>query len=508
MAGKKYEDYWNDLKKEYEENGSWESLKEEKANLSLLTGAGVTSCLVGNWNELLNELAVLRGVDKTKDIKPQAMINYLNDCCGGKFLADDINTLEKGEYLRYSPTDQCIFSSKEKMDQWRETVFAGRVSGAIDRLINRHLCDGLGRHKVADYRTDFLNWLNNTADNPFGLGRRELCDNRNVEKRLETGFTSVEIAHNLNACYGLTVNVGELKSSILAGKDVVDTAFSMFSGLLPDCSEDSIRKRIRQQLTGTDPKKDLEKEVQHFLAGFAAYLLWRPSYDTLETLLSLCINRRVKCVVTYNFDTVFDRLLNDDVVQEKLSKGLHKKLNVLVYGIHRPGPYLWKGFSDHEDDDSVAIYHVHGVIDNEMEELEEIIFSETSYRSYQEQALNRGSIHLANAYDRGSLLCVGFSGVDPNFRSIVGQMVRRADNPVFFRSHDSKAFLARSLEEITKYYGIRENMDPSKYDVAFRCADTYLDMLQHYIMNKVGMEILWSENHSSMAKRLNEFFEK
>ena len=156
-----YNDYLKKYQEEHIDDDRWNSIKNQK-EITLLIGAGVTSCLVGSWDELLNELAVLRGTSGSADIKPHELRDYLNSNCNGLFFPADMNVLEKGEYLRYSPTDFHSFVQEEKINQWREKVFAKRVLFTVNRLIYRHLCDGAGTHvvdtgNILNYKKDFIN---------------------------------------------------------------------------------------------------------------------------------------------------------------------------------------------------------------------------------------------------------------------------------------------------------------------------------------------------------------
>lgn len=512
-----FKDYQESFENNHIDNKIWESVSKQK-EITLLIGAGVTSCLVGSWDELLNELAVLRGVSDKRAFKPQVLRDYLTCNCDGCFFPKDMNVLEKGEYLRYSPTDQRIFAQKEQMGQWREKVFAGRVLFTVNRLIYRHLCDGAGVHvvdsgNILNYKRDFLNWCHNDAETPFNIKRRTLCKNRDVENELEK-FSIEEIIDNLNGWYGISLDRTLLTDLIEAGTDITDQVYSMFLSLFDGLTNNTFRKQIKNTLNHKDLKgKSTEEKTKLFLVKIAAHLLWRPNYETLETLLTLCIFGKVARVITYNFDTIFDRLLNDPDVQnlliEKYKPSLRKepkRPRVSVYGITQDEPYKMKGFDHSAHSSALPIIHVHGIVDGEIPEPETIIFSETSYLTYQQFLLNPGGMKLAEACRKGSLLCVGFSGVDPNFRSIVRQIIHQKNAPVFSNDRENKVFITRSLEEVFKNYRINEDMSASDYEVAFLCANTYLDMLQHYYQHEVEVDVLWAKDFDRLSEHLKDTF--
>ena len=289
----------------------------------------------------------------------------------------------------------------------------------------------------------------------------------------------------------------------------------MFSTLFGGLTNNTFKKQIKSTLNHKDLiGKSAEDKTKLFLVKIAAYLLWRPDYETLETLLTMCVFGKVARVITYNYDTIFDRLLNDPDVQDILIKKhislsepkSPSKLRVSVYGITQDAPYKLEGFESSDSTDALPIIHVHGIVDEEIPEPETIIFSETSYLSYQQFLLNPGGIKLAEACRKGSLLCVGFSGVDPNFRSVVRQIVNQKNAPVFSDNRDNKVYITRSLKGIKKAYHISAGMPSSDYEVAFLCANTYLDMLQHYYQHEVEVDMLWAKDFGELSERLRNTF--
>ena len=506
-AKKSYKEYEDELKNTFSGDTDWGKLDDTK-DITLLLGAGVTSCLVGNWNELLNELAILRVASESKDISLQKVSDYLDKCCNSMFLPEDTSALEKGEYLRYCITDNLLFDSKEENGKWREIVFAGRVAVAVWRLMKRHLCDGAGKETESDYKTDFLKWCSNTETEPFSFGRRELSESDKIESALDK-LPSEEIAKKLNTHYGISIDTLKLSSIIDSGTEKVDEIFNMFDLHYSSQSREECRKKIKAILKHRDMSgKTKDERTKIFLKKIASYLLWRPSYETLETMLSMCINRKISNVITYNFDTIFDRLLSDEEVQKTLYKltDPFTYLHVKVYGIKTNEPLELIGCGKENHTEVICVHHVHGIVDEEMEKPEPVIFSETSYLSYQQLALNIGSMQIADAYYRGSLLCVGFSGVDPNFRSVIRQMNHLKNAPVFDDGKEHEIFLTRGLKEITKYYGIKDEMEEDDYEPAFLCARTYLEMLKYYYMKEIKVNILWSAKYEDMNARLRAVF--
>jgi hypothetical protein len=115
-------------------------------------------------------------------------------------------------------------------------------------------------------------------------------------------------------------------------------------------------------------------------------------------------------------------------------------------------------------------------------------------------------MQIADAYYKGSLLCVGFSGVDPNFRSVIRQMNLLKNAPVFDDGKKHEILLTRSLKEIRRYYGINEEMEADDYGPAFLCACTYLEMLRQYYKNATKVKLLWSSDYEDMNDKLKKMF--
>lgn len=506
MSVMNYDDRLKELRKTCKNDIKWGLLKDKE--ITLVVGAGVTSCLVGNWNDLLNELAVIRCVSEGRDVSPQQMLDFLNENCRGKFLPDDTDVLEKGEYLRFSPKDMGIYKEREKADSWIETVFADRVGYAVERLITKHLCDGGGKQFSPDYKADFLAWCRNTPQGPFDIGRRELSKNTKTEEYLEK-MSAGEITGGLHSWYGISLDDTYLAKEIADGRGV-EAATAMFGPLFKDRSDAAFRKKTSDILKDSSMEgKEAAEKARLFLIRISSYLLWRPSYETLETTLSLCARKKIRHVLTYNFDTIFERLLNDREVQVLLRGGTGKAhVPVCVYGIQDIKPLKFGDFSKKPDSQGIHIYHVHGIVDRELEKPERVIFSETSYHSYQEIKLNPGSMEIARAFYRGHLLCVGFSGSDANFRSVLRQRSLYASAPSFSKElkKNNHILMTRSLKEITDYYEIKKGMAEKNLEVAFSCAMTNLCMQENYYSKNHNITILWTQDFEDMTKQIKDAF--
>lgn len=457
--------------------------------LALLIGAGVTAGLVGNWKELLNELAIMRcgsqackSDDAWKPDKPRLnqLRDYIKKVKDASFLPVDTGVLEQGEYLMYDPDDmeaQHLNRQTASDERWRERCFAAQVGDAIRCLTHKHLCDARGKMPKT-LEKDFEDWCDNSADDVFGVRRRDVSNNDACVKALkDQKITAEALAEKLQDRYGLSTDLADLRAE--AAKTKADAA-------------------------------EIEAAVFERLAAQAADALWRPGYGTLYQMLRLCALGGVQEVITYNFDTIFDRLLMDPDIQRRL--GAKATRPVQVYSFHNERPVELKGANtDRKNADAVRIYHVHGILDGEEDKEARlpdmpIIFSENSYQTYQNRVMNWSNIRIAEAINTYDLLCVGFSGTDANFRNLV-QLCRQLQGTPIFASgmNPHKVFLTRACKyDVDRYTKAKDTFTSEELECAFWCVGTYFDLVQMYYAYQLGITVLWSEDFDDMAKQLGQ----
>ena len=463
-------------------------LSAEAGHLALLIGAGVTAGLVGNWKELLNELAIMRcgsqackrGASKPVSPKLNQLRDYIKKVKDGSFLPVDTGVLEQGEYLMYDPHDMearrlnCQTSSDER---WRERYFAVQVGDAVRSLTHKHLCDARGKMPKT-LEEDFKDWCDNSTDDIFGVHRREVSNNDAVVEALKTQKITVEaLAEKLQDRYGISTDLADL--------------------------------RVEAAKTKTDAV-EIEVAVFERLAEQAADALWRPNYGTLYQLLKLCAVGSVREVITYNFDTIFDRLLINPDIQHCL--GATTIRPVQVYSFHNELPVELKGANtDRKNTNAIRIYHVHGILDSEEDKEKRlpdmpVIFSENSYQTYQNRVMNWSNIRIAEAINTYDLLCVGFSGTDANFRNLVQLCRQLQDNPIFAsEKNPHKVYLMRACKaDVDRFTTAIDKFTSEDLECAYWCVDTYFDLVQTYYNNQLGMILLWSEDYDHMADQLDK----
>lgn len=219
---------------------------------------------------------------------------------------------------------------------------------------------------------------------------------------------------------------------------------------------------------------------------------------TLAAVVKLCIKKKIKNIITYNFDTILDRLIASKDVWELFGETFDVAVHVHTY--LQAEPMRIGGVEGSEN--IVNIYHVHGVLDQEIE-IGPIIFSENSYQNYQKTILNWSNIRLADTMLKNNVLCVGFSGDDANFRMLRRFLAESMTNPIMGIGNErKKLYIMRSCgNEIENF--INNSIFESMPECALASIKTYLELVSIYFKKQLGMEVFWSSGYLKMAGQIN-----
>lgn len=218
---------------------------------------------------------------------------------------------------------------------------------------------------------------------------------------------------------------------------------------------------------------------------------------TLAAIVELCLKKHIANIITYNFDTILDRLLASPEVRQKY--GADENGRVFLHSFQAGEPVLELGTAKGEE---IHIYHVHGIIDEQIKDQAPIIFSENSYQSYQKTMLNWSNIRMADLMSRYHTLCVGFSGDDPNFRMLRHFLSECGKNPVMGTKEDRKElYLMRSYAKTVKNLTalVKKGKKP---ECAYACVKTYLELVNTYFEVQLGTHILWTDGFLAMKREI------
>lgn len=480
----------------------------DKGEVVLLLGSGVTSCLVGTWTELLNELAMMRCADESM----RGPYSYSKKDYDGlkrllennRFIPSDINVLEQGEYLRYDPKDPWAgqYQHGKRIDNWREFYFATQVDVAISRLIDKNLRNGDGQD-LKELEKDFVSWYRNEKDADFLNIPRKMASNNSVynkgftedsilKKTLE-GHTEYELFDAINSKFGKRIHFDELEKAVSASDK------RLVAGML-GVDESFIAGAVK------------EKSLKMVLVKAAIALYRRPDYSTLSATLKLCFKKKIKKVINYNFDTVFEELLSNKKIA-KLYGCKAMKVEIDSYYLKKPILMGEKNTAG-----TLISEHVHGVLTKKYP-VTPLIFSEYSYLDFQQDFLNWSQLRISETLNQASVLCIGFSGVDSNFRYMIRQHMKQIDSPLFGGNNientveitgNCKIYLARACSPdvvrfsklIKENVGIAAPLNKSSESLLKNiaiCLKSYFDMAENYYIRSFGIEVLWAEDFSKLA---------
>ncbi|MCL2059931.1 MAG: SIR2 family protein [Oscillospiraceae bacterium] len=382
-------------------DSNWNEVCE--SNLALCIGAGVTQNYVGNWNELLKKLMILRvgdtlshqwekdSIDHEGDI--QRLENYLNNKY--ESFSNNINVLEQGEYLMEDDYDfeESDISTVNTNQNWMEKFFAQQVHHVIDHNINQRANNNLSKDFIARYEDGKL--------------------------------------------------------------------------------------------------------------------------STLRHVLGICLSSQVEYVINYNFDTILENLLNDENVCKKIEPCKDKWPNIEVFAysddkidienLIKRKPIELENTPNRR---TLRIYHVHGiardVTSDSMDAFQPLIFSENSYLEYQRNLLSWSQRRILDVMHSSNLLCIGFSGTDPNFRYLARLLNSQHKNEYNFdnkeKRPDKKIWLTQKLPDT--FMCDIENGDP----YAFACLDMLTKSTSRYFIKHFSATILWMENYEKLACELEKIY--
>jgi len=242
---------------------------------------------------------------------------------------------------------------------------------------------------------------------------------------------------------------------------------------------------------------------EYFLAHYK-----EPYLATLASVISLCLRKDIRHIITYNFDTILDQLLASKKIREKF-KALHVPVEIHAYTYQDAEPVLLlKSVSSEESEIVINIYHVHGIINNEIKEPQlPIIFSENSYQSYQQTSLNWSNIRLADIMSRFHTLCIGFSGDDANFRMLRHFLSQREENPVMGEIGQKKEmYLMKVFDKDIN--NLADSVKANEHqECAYACVKTYFNIINAYFEKQLNTHIVWSDGYDEMAKQIVQFSE-
>lgn len=337
--------------------------------------------------------------------------------------------------------------------------------------------------------------------------------------------------------FGLPDSTGALEkgeylaAQTLSGEEGRSTESSWCEVLFAQLTLDASRRLVAENI-GAKVSESLEEEmVDYCLRQFAAS---RGTIKTLEAILELCFSGAVCHIVNYNFDTILERMIMNERVQnffqEKL-KSAYRPVQMAVYnplqGANQSIPLFNVPCSSSTGTPvMLRIDHVHGILDPDIP-LSPVVFSERSYLAVEGMVLHWSSIVIANAIMNGNLLCIGFSGEDEDFRTICRRIRQNLkwnegktekEEPKIYilaclKSRVKKVYIspkdkakaiklqARELGFATDETGLIDMTDNEKA-CAGAIIEVYMDMVNRYYQDLLGVRMIWCEDYDQIADEI------
>lgn len=199
----------------------------------------------------------------------------------------------------------------------------------------------------------------------------------------------------------------------------------------------------------------------------------------------------INYVATYNYDDLLEGALHNG--------GFNHKLNVIMLAngkVHKR--FSVNGAS--ADNDSVYIYHVHGVTPVLYSELKcgPIVLNDESYRELESDAFLWGNNLQVQLYKEHPTLIIGFSCEDRNFRRLCSIKSCKGSFKPRFALMQAKEYF-NGVEELGKEAkGPVEKINREKQIAAA----TILNIYESYLFEQYGIHVIWVYDAAVHVKRV------
>lgn len=179
----------------------------------------------------------------------------------------------------------------------------------------------------------------------------------------------------------------------------------------------------------------------------------------IKEICNLILAKRqyAKSIITYNFDDVMERALNNASIK-----------NYPIFGMNQP-------------QQAFPIYHVHGFIpyDNSQIIKSVPILSEEEYHRVYANSYNWSNVEQIHALSRTTCIFIGLSMTDPNLRRLLDIAMRDSEN-------EARHFVF--LPHIEEFKNVKDA--DKKNNEAMR--------IQKEIFLELGLRVIWYKNYTEL----------
>lgn len=210
--------------------------------------------------------------------------------------------------------------------------------------------------------------------------------------------------------------------------------------------------------------------------------------DLIKSITSMCLPKRtgakIKSVITYNFDDLLERQLNQKAIQHKCI------------------------YTDTEsyDPDELPVYHVHGFLPENRDEFDglgksTLVFSEEGYHKIYSDHYHWSNLVQLNNFRENNCLMIGLSMTDPNLRrllDIASKSLEQSKHFAFMQRITFEKFCFDNSNEQKDKKQVVDNLDSAKEFLSRHHA------LNEGIMKELGVTIIWFEEFDEIPELLNK----
>ena len=185
--------------------------------------------------------------------------------------------------------------------------------------------------------------------------------------------------------------------------------------------------------------------------------------DTIKMICELVRNnkRKVKSIITYNYD---------DLIEQQLA-------NIGV-----PSSSV---FGTHEPDGRFPVYHVHGILDQKGLKSSNIVLAEDDYHEQYRRAFMWSNVEQLHALQNNNCFFIGLSMTDPNLRRLLDFTKSETNDKNQRDSHCFVFLMKDSMAGDVK--GNRKH---------------FLEE-QKYMLENLGVRVIWYDSHNELPKLID-----
>ena len=324
----------------------------------------------------------------------------------------------------------CVFMDEESLPQYSIEGFQGRINDTFQVITFKDLLKRVGK----DYRSK-----KNIKEQPSDklVSERAIAALKSEKCSFVLG-AGVSVDSQLPKWDELLCNILEIAKQechLALGKEDYDTLFK-------NCGSSSI---ILGRLASTlfnDNYKKFEKAIRRALYGDGGKIP-----GELATAISGLVKYKydsgsLTSVITYNYDNLIEEGLKHEYLPA-----------VPVYGPQQPGMYI-------------PVYHVHGYLPQNGDDVSTIVLSEKEYHDIYKQAYLWSNVEQLHAMQRSVCFFIGFSMTDPNLRRLLDiandgngaeirhfAFLRKADVAINLEGRKAEEFCGK-MEEMLRGLGV------------------------------------------------------